>query len=175
MKWSILGYSGSGKSTLARFISETQHIPCLHLDQVKFTENWQEREHDRSIEQVEEFLQNDNWVIDGNYQSFLYQDRLERSDVIVLMLFSRWASLFRVFKRYHKYKGNVRPDMSDGCKESLNGEFLWWVLYRGRTKSSQVHYKQIMNRYPDKVIVIRTQSDLSECYKRIERVNVARV
>ena len=49
---------------------------------------------------------------------------MEKADFIVVMLFNRFNSLWRVWKRYKKYKGQSRPDMTVGCDEKLDFEFI---------------------------------------------------
>ena len=103
MKISIIGYSASGKSTLAQDISQTYDLPLLHLDQVNMTENWQERDLDEAINIVENFMKQDDWVIDGNYNKLKKTERLALSDIIIFLNFNRFNCLARAIKRYIKY------------------------------------------------------------------------
>ena len=102
MKISIIGYSASGKSTLAQDISQTYDLPLLHLDQVNMTENWQERDLDEAINIVENFMKQDDWVIDGNYSKLKKTERLALSDIIIFLNFNRFNCLARAIKRYIK-------------------------------------------------------------------------
>ena len=72
MKITVMGFSGSGKSTLAKQLSEFYDIPLLYLDCVNFEENWVERDREECKKMVYDFMQNESWVIDGNY-SKIYQ------------------------------------------------------------------------------------------------------
>ena len=56
---------------------------------------------------------------------------MEKTDFILVMLFNRFNLLWRVWKRCKKYKGQSRPDMTVGCDEKLDFEFIWWVLFVG--------------------------------------------
>ncbi len=62
--------------------------------------------------------------MDGNYGGTLPL-RMARADTIIFLDVSRWASLVGVVKR--RVRGGVRADMSDGCPERLNLEFLHWL------------------------------------------------
>ncbi|MDU5237613.1 MAG: DNA topology modulation protein FlaR, partial [Finegoldia magna] len=104
MKISIIGYSASGKSTLAQDISQTYDLPLLHLDQVNHTENWQQRDLDEAINIVENFMKQDDWVIDGNYSKLKKTERLALSDIIIFLNFNRFNCLARAIKRYIKYR-----------------------------------------------------------------------
>ena len=105
MRIAIIGYSGSGKSTLCRFLGEKYEIPMLHFDTVQFLPNWEVREACEKEKIVREFLDaNENWCIDGNYSKIFFDERMEKADLIIVMLFNRFNSLWRVWKRYKKYK-----------------------------------------------------------------------
>lgn len=166
MKIAILGYSGSGKSTLARALGERYGVPVLHLDTVQFLPGWQVRGHDEKLALVRAFMDShDGWVIDGNYTKLLQERRLEEADVIVLMLFSRFSSLARVIRRYHRFRGRSRPDMTEGCSEKLDAEFVRWVLWKGRSRQTQEHYRSIRAKYPKKCVILKTQRQIDRYWK----------
>ena len=58
------------------------------------------------------------------------------------MVFKALNSLYRVSKRFSKYKKDTRADMSEGCREKLDLEFISWVLFGGRTKDKKNNYKK---------------------------------
>ena len=171
MKIAILGYSGSGKSTLARNLSEKYNIPVLHFDTVQFLPNWEIRVQEEKERMTKDFLDaNDAWVIDGNYSKLSYQRRMEEADVIILLLFNKISCLYRVTRRYLKYKDSTRPDMAEGCNEKLDWEFIKWILRDGRTEESRQRYQGVLSRYPEKTILIKNQRQLDDVQKRINQV-----
>ena len=171
MKIVILGYSGSGKSTLARNLSEKYNIPVLHFDTVQFLPNWEIRVQEEKERMTKDFLDaNDAWVIDGNYSKLSYQRRMEEADVIILLLFNKISCLYRVTRRYLKYKDSTRPDMAEGCNEKLDWEFIKWILRDGRTEESRQRYQGVLARYPEKTILIKNQRQLDDVQKRIDQV-----
>jgi adenylate kinase family enzyme len=117
----------------------------------------------------------DRWVIDGNYSKLSFERRMEEADVIILMLFNRWNCLYRVTKRYLKFKNKTRPDMAQGCKEKLDREFVKWILRDGRSKTARERYQGIISRYPNKTIVIKNQRQLNGVQKRIHKVLTAKL
>ena len=171
MKIAILGYSGSGKSTLARNLSEKYNIPVLLFDTVQFLPNWEIRVQEEKERMTKDFLDaNDAWVIDGNYSKLSYQRRMEEADVIILLLFNKISCLYRVTRRYLKYKDSTRPDMAEGCNEKLDWEFIKWILRDGRTEESRQRYQGVLSRYPEKTILIKNQRQLDDVQKRIDQV-----
>ena len=161
MKIAIIGYSGAGKSTLAQKLSQLYSIPKLHMDTLQFQPDWQDSDRDWMKAEMKNFLTNHlNWVIDGNYSWCYYEERMREADQIIFLNFSPWTCLLRAFKRYLKYRGQVRESMATGCKEQFNWEFIRWILWDGRTKSAKERYKGILETYPEKVIVLRSQKEM---------------
>lgn len=170
MKIAVLGYSGSGKSTLAARLGELYGANVLHLDTVHFLPNWEERGLEEKRKIISNFLKaNASWVIDGNYSKQFFDERTEQADMIVILLFGRFSCLWRVIKRYRKYKGRTRPDMSEGCDEKLDGEFIWWVLHDGRTKSKKAMFLALCKKLPDKTVILKNQRQLDEFIRRLEK------
>lgn len=163
MKISILGYSGSGKSTLARTLADRCSADVLHFDRVQFLPGWEVRDFDERMRLTEEFLDtHDAWVIDGTYKRFLLDRRMEESDLIILMLFNRWACFCRTLRRYRKYKNTTRPDMGDGCNEKFDLDFAEWVLWKGRDRKTRAFFADLAEKYSDKVVILKNQKQLDE-------------
>lgn len=161
MKIAVMGYSGSGKSTLARKLAQHYGAAVLHLDAVHHLPGWQERTPEEERVIVGAFMErHPSWVIDGNYSKTLYERRLEEADQIVLMLFGRFDSLCRVWRRYRRYKGQSRPDMAAGCPEKLDPAFIRWILWQGRGPSARARYRQVRAQFPGKVVVLKNQRQL---------------
>lgn len=157
MKIAILGFSGSGKSTLATKLGEIYSVPVLHLDSVFFKESWEERDKDEALEIVESFMKKTDWIIEGNYTGLYQKDRLNDADRIIYLNFNRFTCLYRVVKRYFKYRGTTRDDMADGCDEKIDWEFIKWILHEGRNKNTKKHYQEIMEKYNDKAVMCKNQ------------------
>lgn len=155
MRIAVIGYSGAGKSTLSEELGRRYGIPVLHLDRVQFTSNWGERDRGEAHAMVAEFMERPDWVIDGNYNNFDQQRRLVLADQVLFLNVSRLTCLGRVWRRYRRFRGGTRPDMSDGCIEKLDAEFLWWVLWKGRAGDRRRHYRDIVREYPEKTVELR--------------------
>ena len=102
----------------------------------------------------------DGWVIDGNYSKLSFERRAAEADIIIQMLFGRISCLLRCVRRYRRYKGKSRPDMTEGCNEKLDFEFVKWILWEGRSKKIRNRYKLIRKQYPEKAVVIKNQRQL---------------
>jgi len=161
MKIAVLGYSGAGKSTLARALGECFNVPVLHLDTVQFLPDWEIRNVDESREIVHNFMKNKDWIIDGNYKHFYKAERLEQADKIIILDFNRFFCLKSAVKRYKENKGRTRPDMADGCCEKLDMEFIMWILFLGRRRKQRNEIKNIIKKYPDKIIHFKNRKQVN--------------
>ena len=154
MKIAVIGYSGSGKSTLSKELSVRYQLPLLYLDSVHFLPGWVEREEGEAKRIVKRFLEQKNWVIDGNYLGrFSFERRCREADRIIQLLMPRHLCLYRVIKRYVQNRGTVRESMAAGCEEKIYWEFIRWILWEGRASSYRQGYRAIQMAYPGKVLV----------------------
>lgn len=168
MKIAVLGYSGAGKSTLARTLGERYQIPVLHLDRVQFTPGWEERDREEARRMVHSFMENPEWVIDGTYSKFEYERRLQEADQIIFLNFSRFTCFFRALRRYRTFRGKHRPDMADGCNEKMDLEFVWWLLWAGRTRKKREKFQRVLDAYPQKTLALKNQKELDRFLSGLE-------
>lgn len=162
MKIAVLGYSGAGKSTLARMLGEHYNIPVLHLDTVQFLPDWRIRDEQEKRKITFDFMQQENWVIDGNYSGLYKTERLEQADKIFILSFNRFFCFKSALKRYFQNKGHTRPDMADGCNEKFDLEFALWILFWGRTYKKRKEYKNICNKYRDKTVCFHNRKQVND-------------
>lgn len=161
MKIAIIGHSGSGKSTLARFLGQHYHCEVVHLDQLHFSSNWQERSDHDMIADLSTCLLKQDWIIEGNYANCLYEERMSEADHIIYVNFSRFHCLYRAFKRYLNYRGKTRPDMANNCQEKFDVAFVKWILLDGRSRNQLKKYQSVVQKNPHKTIVLTNQKQLS--------------
>ncbi|MHA1942850.1 MAG: AAA family ATPase [Candidatus Thorarchaeota archaeon] len=122
----ILGPSGSGKSTVCKRIGRILGIPAIHLDMHFWNPNWVETPKNEWHDKVRKLVTSETWVMDGNYTSTLKM-RTDVADTIIFLDMTRRLSYFRVLVRYLKNRGKTRPDVTEGCPEKIDMEFLRWI------------------------------------------------
>ena len=159
MKIAVLGYAGSGKTYLTDYISETKNIPVLHLDSIKFDKEWKPIDDSFVLPQVAEFMKKEDWIIDGYYKYLLYDERLEKADLIVLLLLPRLTCFYRAVKR-------TKSRRQDGYKNDLNWWFVKFTLFGCRNKERRQTYNEIAEKYKDKTVVLKTNRQVNEFMKR---------
>jgi len=81
-KIAIVGMVGSGKSYLAKSLGEKLGLPVFHLDCLWNLPNGK-YEQDKILEKkIDEIVQSDKWIIDGNYRSSMAK-RFENADLVI--------------------------------------------------------------------------------------------
>jgi len=122
----IVGCSGAGKTTLAKELGKRLELPVHHLDRLWWRPGWAHVSREDFDAGLAEILKTDRWIIDGDYSRTL-PERLKYADAVILLDYSRTLCLFRALKRIARFRGNVRPDMAEGCPERFDREFLRYV------------------------------------------------
>ncbi len=167
LKVAVIGHSGCGKSTIAAWIAKKRRLPILHLDKVHWLPGWIERPKEEEQKIVREFLDShDSWVIDGNYHSMEYERRMQEADRILFLDFPRLVCLYRAWKRARRYRGKTRSSITEGCTEKLDLEFVFWILYQGRSGKAKMEYQRVMRKYGSKVVRITNQRELDREKRR---------
>lgn len=166
----IIGCCGAGKSTLAKQLGSKLSLPVIHLDAYYWQPGWVETSTEDWIAKQNFLVKKECWIIDGNNLQTM-DIRLSAADTIIFLDFPRILCLWRILRRYLKYKGFVRPDMADGCVEKLDWEFILYVWNFARTQRQSVlskisyynHCKQVIifNR-PQQVNSFLSQLDISK-------------
>lgn len=52
--------------------------------------------------------------------------------------------------------------MADNCVEKVDFKFIKWILFDSRKKSQTDNYKYALEKYSDKVVVIRNQKEYDD-------------
>ena len=130
----VMGCSGAGKSTLAVELGRRLDLPVIHLDWHFWQAGWVETPKAAWAEKVRELLQQDRWIMDGNFGGTMAL-RMAKADAIIFLDFPRRTCLRRVLLRWWTYRGRTRPDLPEGCPEKIDLEFLRWIWnFRRRSR-----------------------------------------
>ena len=148
----IIGCGGAGKSTLARKLGEKTGLPVVHLDQIWWAPgNWQHIEKPEFDEKLALELEKPRWILDGNFNRTI-EARLEACDTVIYLDYPRLVCLKNWLGRVIKNWGHHRPDMTEGCTEWIDPEFVKWIW--NFNKNNRARYYELLNNAGDKKVVI---------------------
>lgn len=160
----VIGSGGSGKSRLAIQLAKCTGLPLLHLDTLYWQPGWVEPSRQDWEAKVEQLVAAESWIMDGNFGGTM-ERRIEASDTVIFLDMSRWLCLWRVMARRIRYHGRARPNMTPGCHEKLDLQFLWWILsypeQRGRWIS-----RRLASLRPDQQAVVLKNTHAVEDFLR---------
>src|SRR5690625_4439060 len=159
----VMGVSaGVGKSTFAWKLGEILNIDVYHLDSFYWKPGWVEAPQEEFANSQQEIVEQDEWIIEGNYNR-TYDIRAQHADTIIYLELPLLVCLYRVFKRWFSHIGKTRPDMGEDCKEKLDYQFLKYIFttYRRRKKQMRDRFQQIKGKSSDiKIILLKNKSDI---------------
>ena len=102
----VIGCPGSGKSTFSKSLHKITKIPLFHLDLLFWNEDKTTVESTVFLDRLLKIIQNDAWIIDGNYDSTM-ELRMQACDTIIFLDFPLDICLDGIQTR----KGKARSDM----------------------------------------------------------------
>lgn len=164
----VIGSPGSGKSTFSRKLSEITGIPLIHLDKEFWNDGWVETPKDQWLEIQKSLIEDDEWIIDGNYGGTI-DIRLEKADTVICFELSRLVCLFSYFKRVITNLNRARPDMPEGCNEKLDFEFMKYI-WEFPKKSGKRNKDRIEGNRNKQIIIFKNRRESNKYINNIKTI-----
>lgn len=142
----VIGCPGSGKSTFSRALRDKTGLPLFHLDMMYWNEDRTTVEKSVFLERLGSAMEQDEWIIDGNYASTI-ELRLEMCDTVIFLDYPLELCLEGVSARRGKPRGDM-PWVEDGEDE----EFIRFI----KSFSTEVRPEilKLLKKYSNKRIYI---------------------
>jgi adenylate kinase family enzyme len=156
----VIGSGGAGKSTFAARLSRARGLPLVHLDALYWQPGWVEPSKAEWQQRVAQLVAEDRWVMDGNYGGTLEQ-RLRACDTVVFLDLPRVVCVTRVLRRYLRYRGHSRPDMTPGCPERLSFEFLNWIWSYPATRRPKILSRLSALAVGQRAVVLHSDAEVN--------------
>lgn len=159
----VIGCGGSGKTRLARTLAERLELPLVHLDREYWHPGWIEPAREDWEARVRELCAGERWIMDGNYGGTL-RLRLGRADTVIFLDLATATCLRGILHRYLRWRGKVRPDLPQGCTESIDLQFVRYVLRYRRTRRPRLLDQ--LSSFDGTIVTLRSRRYLAtDCYK----------
>lgn len=157
----VIGCGGSGKSTLAAKLGEKLNLPVHHLDSFFWKPGWVQTPREEWREIHDRLCADDEWIIDGNYHSTM-DKRLEASDTVVFLDLPTRECLLGACRRVLKFYGRDRPDMTRGCRERFDLEFMKWIWNFRKDIRPQVLEKLNVLNGEKRIVVLKSRREIRD-------------
>ena len=163
LKIIIIGSPGAGKSVFSRKLMEVTDIPLYYLDML-----WHKPDQTNiSIEEFDtrlnEIIQKDSWIIDGNYQRTL-KIRLQECDTVFLLDFPLEVCLSGAKSRI----GILRDDLP-WIESEFDEEFKGWILEFPKKQLPQIY--EMLEQYGKnkEVIIFKSRKEADEYLNMVSK------
>lgn len=140
----VVGSSGSGKSTFSRQLAEVLACPYLEMDAMFWKANWQESSDEEFYAKLENALNHEAWVLDGNYNRSI-PIKWAKVDTVIWIDYSLSRTIYQAIKRA-LYRSITKQELwaNTGNVETVRKSFfskdsmILWTL---------TNYQKIRSRY----------------------------
>lgn len=152
----IIGCPGSGKSIFARKLSEKTKITLYHLDNIYWNHDWTHLDKEVFISTLNNIMENNQWIIDGNYGSTM-EERMNKCEMVFLLDYEVDVCLQVVRERF----GKERDDMP--CIE-VKEDMELIEFIKNHSVESRPQVMKLLEKYSYKEIVIFKSREESNTY-----------
>lgn len=156
----VIGSPGAGKSTFSRKLKEQTGLPLFYLDMIWHKPDKTNVSTEEFDEKLNEILQQESWIIDGNYLRTL-RLRLEACDTVFFLDYPLEVCLEGVKSRI----GKEREDMP-WQETEFDEEFRQYIIDFPKDQLPEMY--QILEEYAGKrdVITFRSREEAEEYWRR---------
>lgn len=142
----VIGCPGSGKSYFSKQLSKRLNIPLYHLDNIYWKKDKTTVTRELLIEHIENIMQRDRWIIDGNYFSTL-EPRIKACESAIFLDFETSQCLEGIEERV----GIPRDDMP-WVEDEVSEELV--AMVQAFSEEIRPQILALLERYEEKEIII---------------------
>lgn len=164
----VIGSGGAGKSTFSRQLGTMTGLPVYHLDSLHWKPGWVPTAREVWDELMGRLVEKERWIIDGNYGRTM-DARLQAADTIIYLDMPRYLCMYRIVKRRIMYHRQTRPDMTEGCPERLDLEFVKWVWNYHKNRRETTLQKLERLSTEKQVVILRNPREVKRFLDQVEK------
>lgn len=156
----IIGCPGGGKSTFSKALQVKTCLPLYHLDMLFWNNDKTHVSRDVFDQRLSDVLNQDKWIIDGNYSRTL-ENRLVTCDTVFLLDLPVEECLAGISNRI----GKPRDDMP-WIEQEIDKEFKNWII--DFPHKELPHIYELLKKYSDKnIIIFNSRLQMKEYLEKI--------
>lgn len=158
----VIGSPGSGKSYFSKKLSKILNIPVYHLDLIYWHENWVSMPKEEFEKKQKEIMEQDNWIIDGNYQRTL-EMRLKNSNKVFFLD----LPVSTCVKAEKARRGIPRSDFPSFLNEGEDPEFVRYI--KEFPKINKPIILELLKKHENlEIIVLKNRRQMNKYLKDLE-------
>ena len=165
----VIGCSGGGKSTLAKKIAARFDLPFISMDREFFwLPGWVARPMAEQRALVAETVARERWIMDGN-NAGSFDLRLPRTDLVIWVRMPRIVCVYGAVTRWLKWLGRTRPEMTPGCREKIDLDFLRYI-WNDDGRHAPFVFRRLAAHGPDvPVVELKSRREMRELLDSLGR------
>ena len=144
----VIGCPGSGKSRFSRELHRKMGIPLYHLDMLYWNPDKTTVEKSVFLERLAEILEQNEWIVDGNYGSTM-ELRIKACDTVFFLDYPTEICLDGIRER----RGLPRTDMP-WIETEEDEAFVTFIKSYNTQEKPKVLAR--LEKYPDKRVIVFT-------------------
>lgn len=159
----VIGSPGAGKSTFARKLQKKTGLPLFYLDMIWHKPDQMTIDKDEFDKKLQEILQKNNWIIDGNYNRTIPL-RLKSCDTVFLLDYPVEICLQGAKDRI----GTSRPDLP-WQETEFDPEFKQFILDFSKNQLPNIY--RVLEEFgkDKKIIVFKSRAEANDYLIKLER------
>ena len=160
----VIGCPGAGKSMFSRNLSNVMHLPVYHIDMLYHKKDGTHITKKELEEKLKNKFQNDECIIDGNYQRTL-EMRLKECNTVFLLDFPTEICLEGAKSRI----GKKRDDLP-WIEKELDANFEQSIVKFANEKLPQIY--ELLNKYKEKcnIIIFKSRQEADNYITQLESI-----
>ncbi len=170
----VVGTTGSGKTTLASQIAHLLSVKHIEMDALHWDENWTAAEKALFRQRIQEAIQADKWVMDGNYSAvrdltWKEADTLIWLDYHLAIVLSRLIprTLSRILTRKELWNGN--RETFGNAIFGPDSIILWALKTHGRNRHRYTQLPQQPEYSHLHIIRLKTPQATNQWIKALDQ------